>query len=77
MLGNHFIHSHGACDEDKESHRLGINLLFTEQELLFSSIKASRSSDIAGAAYKYWNSPSKKATKQTNFAMHTDYLSYY
>lgn len=38
------------CDEDKESYRDSINLSPTEHELLFSSIKASKGSDIAGTA---------------------------
>lgn len=54
-----------------------INLSFMEQESLFSSIKASRGSDIAGRAYKCQNSHSKKAMKQINFTMHIDYLSSY
>lgn len=37
-------------DEDKESYRLSINLSITEHELLFSSIKVSQGSDIAGTA---------------------------
>lgn len=54
-------HTLRVWDEDKNSLRFCINLLFTEQQSLFSSTKASRSSDIAGTAYKCWNSHSTKA----------------
>lgn len=37
-------------DEDKESYRPCINLSLIEHELLFSSIKVSKGSDITGTA---------------------------
>lgn len=67
----------GVCEEDKESHRLCIHLSLTEQELMFSSIKASRALDITGTTHKCQNSHSKKGMKQMYFTMHIDYLSYY